>query len=315
MNRPRICGSVLTFIIGTLALSAAACVWSPRSLIEIDGSSTVYPITEAVTEEFHSFFPEMRVTVGISGTGGGFSRLVRGEVDIINASRPITDAERESAAKNGIQYLELKIALDGIAMVTHPSNTFVSCLTTQELKTIWEPESKVTYWSDVHPEWPHKPLGLYGPGTDSGTFDYFTKVINGEQGASRSDFTSSEDDNFLIYGIEGDKNSLGYLGYAYFIENRERLRLIKVDSGQGCVSPSIETIERGEYQPLSRPLFIYVNVASLKKKEVETFVRFYLEHAAVLVPQVGYVSLSTEAYQIELQKLSFVLWVLNVQEK
>ena len=265
--------------------------------IEIDGSSTVYPITEAVAEEFMGSQPDVRVTVGVSGTGGGFSRFCAGETAISNASRPIKDSEREQCAAAGVDPVELEIAYDGLSLVANPQNTFAQCLTTEELRTIWAPGSTVRNWSQVRNGFPDQEIKLYGPGTDSGTFDYFTDVINGEEGASRSDYTASEDDNVLVQGVQGDAASLGYMGFAYYAENQQALKLIAIDSGSGCVQPSPETIRGGQYAPLSRPIFIYVARSALQRPEVRAFVDYYLEHAAELSESVGYVPLEPADYQ------------------
>ena len=282
---------------------AAACSSDPTAsvpgltgTIEIDGSSTVFPISEAVAEEFRKVSPDVRVNVGVSGTGGGFKRFTVGETDISNASRPIEDAEAEAAAANGIEFLELKIGTDGLSVIVNPDNDFASCLTTGELKMIWEPGSSVSTWSQVRSGWPDQPIRLYGPDTDSGTFDFFTEEIMGEAQLSRPDYTASADDNVLVQGISGDRNSLGYFGYAYYLENPDRLKVIGVDSGDGCVVPSPETIEAGQYTPLSRPLFIYVNTESLKRPEVRAFVEFYMEVGATLSAEVGYVPESASVY-------------------
>jgi len=272
--------------------------------VQTDGSSTVFPITEAVAEEF-SLLHEGRTTatVGMSGTGGGFKRFCAGEIDISNASRPITDSERDLCAASAVEYTEIKVALDGLAVVVNPENTFVDCLTVDELKRVWAPGSTLRRWSQVRQGFPDEPLKLYGPGTNSGTFDYFTEAIAGEARASRADYTASEDDNVLVQGVEGDRFALGYFGYAYYIENESRLKALGVDGGAGCVMPTPETVTSGEYSPLSRPLFIYVKNAALAKPEVREFVRFYIEHAAELVPQVGYIALAPAEYQAGLAAL------------
>lgn len=272
--------------------------------ISIDGSSTVYPITEAVAEEFGTEHQgAVRVTVGLSGTGGGFKRFCAGEIDISNASRPIKDSERELCAQNSITFVEIPIAYDGLSIVANPQNNFAQCLTVDELKKIWAPESKVQRWSEVRQGLPDSQLKLYGPGTNSGTFDYFTEEVIGKQGASRADYTASEDDNVLVQGVEGDANALGYFGYAYYKENAQRLKLVAVDGGKGCVTPSEETIKNGTYTPLSRPLFIYVSQKAMARPEVKGFVEFYLTHGAELVPQVGYVALDAPQYQQSMGKL------------
>jgi len=264
--------------------------------VKADGSSTVFPISEAMAEEFQKANPGVRVTVGISGTGGGFKKFTTGETDISDASRPIKDSEKEDARKNGIEYVELRVAFDGLSVLVNPANTWVDCLTTAELKKIWEPGSQVVNWNQVRPNFPSQTLRLYGPGTDSGTFDYFTEVINGKEDASRGDYTASEDDNTLIQGISGDKGALGYFGYAYYVENQNKLKLLGIDSGKGCVAPSDKTILDGTYSPLSRPIFIYVNKKSFQRPEVLEFVKFYLAQAPTLVPQVGYTPLPKADY-------------------
>lgn len=272
--------------------------------ISIDGSSTVYPISEAVAEEFGiETGGGVRVTVGVSGTGGGFKRFCTGETVISNASRPIKDEEAALCTQNGVEYTELVVATDGLTVAVHPENTFVECLTVDELRAIWEPGSTINNWSQVRDGFPSQELRLYGPGTNSGTFDYFTEAIMGEEDASRADYTASEDDNVLVQGVEGDPNALGYFGYAYYIENEQRMKALGVDGGSGCVRPTPETVANGTYAPLSRPLMIYVNNAMLQQPHINEFVRFYLEASPELVPQVGYVALEPTRYQEELAKL------------
>ncbi|MGH7570702.1 MAG: PstS family phosphate ABC transporter substrate-binding protein [Gemmatimonadota bacterium] len=271
--------------------------------VEVDGSSTVYPISEAVAEEFQRIHQETRVTVGVSGTGGGFQRFCAGETDISDASRPIKDSESELCEQNGVRIAEIRVAWDGLSVVTNPSNDFVDCLTVDELKRIWEPGSQVDNWGQVRQGFPDKELVLYGPGTDSGTFDYFTEAIVGEEDASRPDYTASEDDNVLVQGVQGDAGALGYFGYAYYEENADRLKLLGVDGGSGCVQPSVQTIETGEYAPLSRPLYIYVSDRGMAKPQVEEFVRFYLGEGPELVRAVGYIPLQPAQYEEELAKL------------
>lgn len=267
---------------------------------EIDGSSTVFPVTEAVAEEFNKVHSNVRVNVGVSGTGGGFKRFTVGDTVISNASRPIKDSEAQAAADNGIEYLELRVAVDGLSVIVSPNNDFVDCLTVEALGNIWKPDSTVKTWQDVNPAWPDDDIRLYGPGTDSGTFDYFTEEIVGEARASRSDYLASEDDNFLVQGIYGDRNSLGYFGYAYYSENSDKLKLVAIDDGAGCIAPTPETIEDGTYAPLSRPVFIYVNKAALDRPEVKAFVEFYMENAAELATEVGYIKLSESEYAANL---------------
>ena len=278
------------------ASQPAATTAKLSGTIEIDGSSTVFPVSEAVAEEFHKIHPDVRVNVGVSGTGGGFKRFTVGETDISDASRPIKDSEAQAAADNRIEYYPLRVALDGLSVMVSPDNDFVVCLTTEQLKMIWEPGSTVTNWSDVDPSWPSSKIALYGPDTDSGTFDYFTEEIMGEAQLSRPDYTASADDNVLVQGIAGGKYSLGYFGYAYYQENQDKLKLVAVDSGNGCVQPTSETIENGSYSPLSRPLFIYVSKASIERPEVKVFVEFYLDNAAELAQEVGYIRLGEAEY-------------------
>ncbi|BBM70153.1 PstS family phosphate ABC transporter substrate-binding protein [Rhodothermus marinus] len=275
--------------------------------VHIDGSSTVYPLTEAVAEEFMKQYPGVRVTVGISGTGGGFSKFVRKETDINDASRPIRPVEDSLARQNGVEYIELPVAYDGIAIVVNPQNDWVECLTVEELRRIWEPNSTITRWNQVRPSFPDRPLNLYGAGTDSGTYDYFTAAIVGEEHASRSDFTASEDDNVLVQGVSGDPNALGFIPLAYYEENMDKLKAVAIDdgnpdNGEGCILPSPETVNNGTYQPLSRPIFIYVNAERANDPAVEAFVEFYLQHAAELAPEVGYVPLTAEAYELALER-------------
>jgi phosphate transport system substrate-binding protein len=304
--------SIIGIIIALLIVAVGGYWWwtnqqVPTGLsgsIEIDGSSTVFPITQAVAEEFQKINSNVRINVGISGTGGGFKRFVTGETDISDASRPISASEIAAAVANKINYIELKIALDGIAVVVHPQNTWVDYFTTAELKKIWEPNSTVTKWSDVRAGWPDQPIHLYGPGTDSGTFDYFTEVINGKAKSSRADFTASEDDNILVQGVSGDPNSLGYFGYAYFAENTAKLKAVPIDSGSGPVTPNDTTITSNAYSPLSRPLFIYINMAALRRAEVKAFAEFYMENGETLVHEVGYTPLASQVYSDNLSTIN-----------
>ena len=295
-----------------LALGLAACgggkedrnastTTKLRGTIEIDGSSTVFPVSEAVAEEFGKLHPDVRVNVGVSGTGGGFKRFTVGETDVSNASRPMKETESTAAKENGVEYLELKVGTDGLSVVVSPDNDFVDCLSVAELKGIWEPGSTVDRWNQVRSDFPDRPLRLYGADTDSGTFDYFTEEIMGEAQASRPDYTASADDNVLVQGIAGDRNALGYFGFAYYAENPDKLKLVAVDNGGGCVTPTSQTIESGEYAPLSRPMFIYVNVKSLERPEVRAFVEFYMENARELVQEIGYVPLPSDAYATGLE--------------
>lgn len=261
--------------------------------ISIDGSSTVYPITEAVAEEFRKVQPNVQVTIGVSGTGGGFKKFSRGETNISDASRPIKDKEIAACKENNISYLELEVAYDGMAIVVNPENTWVDSFTVEELKKIWEPaaQGKIMRWNQIRAEWPNEEIHLFGAGTASGTFDYFTEAINGKSGSSRGDYTASEDDNILVQGISGDKYSLGYFGLAYYEESKDKLKLVGVNNGTEVVLPNLETVSNGTYSPLSRPLFIYVNSSSLKQPEVIEFVHFYLDNTAYLSEDVGYVAI------------------------
>lgn len=275
------------------------------STVTLDGSSTVFPISEAVAEEFQKVTPGVRVTVGISGTGGGFQRFCRGETDISNASRPITAREIEACAAAGLSFVELPVAYDGLAIVANPRAAWLDSITAAELKTIWAPEAQGTVkrWSQVRAGWPDRELHLFGAGVDSGTYDYFTQAINGKEGASRGDFTSSEDDNVLVQGIANDELALGFMPYAYYNENKAALKLIAVDDGKpdngaGPILPTVETVKGGTYQPLSRPVFIYVSTRAMARPEVTQFIEFYLSHGGALAEEVGYVPLGGRGYQL-----------------
>lgn len=273
--------------------------------IKIDGSSTVFPITEAVAEEFRSEAPEVRVTVGFSGTGGGFQKFIRGDIDINDASRKIESGEVAKAKEKGIEYVRLSVAYDGLAVVVNPKNDWVDYFTVQELKKIWEPaaQGKITHWNDIKPEWPNEELHLYGPGVASGTYDYFTEAIVGESGASRGDFTASEDDNVLVQGVSTDKYALGFFGLAFYKENKEKLRLVGVENSSGkVVEPTMKTVSNGTYEPLSRPLYIYVSKEAAQKKNVQKFIHFYLNKAPKLAEQVGYVAMPDSVYKAQINK-------------
>lgn len=274
-------------------------------IIKIDGSSTVFPITEAVAEEFQKANKGTKVTVGISGTGGGFKKFCTDETDISDASRPILPAEKEACQKAGVQYVELPIAYDGLAIIVNPKNTWATSITVAELKKLWEPgaQGKITRWSQVRDGWPDKEIHLFGPGVDSGTFDYFTEAVNGKAKDSRGDYTSSEDDNVLVQGISGDEFALGYFGFAYFEENQGKLKLVPVDdekdaNGKGPILPSPETVMNGTYAPLSRPIFIYAKVKALDRPEVKGLVDFYLSKGPELVREVGYIQLADKEYEL-----------------
>lgn len=290
----------------SMMLSGIAALAAPhlalaQSIIKIDGSSTVFPIAEAVAEEFQiSKRGKVRVTVGIAGTGGGFKRFCRGETDISNASRPILKEEMEACRAAGIKYMELPVAFDALTVVVNPQNTWVKSLTVADLKKMWEPgaQGRVTKWNQVRSDWPAQNLMLFGPGADSGTFDYFTEAVNGKAKASRGDFTASEDDNVLVQGVENNKNALGYFGYAYYIAHKDKMRAVEIDNGKGrTVAPSLEAVIDGSYQPLSRPLFIYVRESSAQRPEVQEFIQFYLTQGADLAKEVGYVPLPPQAYK------------------
>jgi phosphate transport system substrate-binding protein len=279
--------------------------------VRIDGSSTVFPVTEAMAEEFQKATNgRVRVTVGISGTGGGFQKFCNDETDVSNASRPISPTEVKACLGKNINFVELPVAFDGLSVVTSPRNTFLDCIKKSELKKMWEPEAqgKITRWNQIRPEWPDQELKLFGAGTDSGTFDYFTDAINGREKASRGDYTASEDDNVLVQGVANDANALGYFGFAYYEENQDKLKLVGIDNetGGGCVKPSPQTINSGSYQPLSRPIFVYAKAASLDKPEVREFLRFYIDpkNATTLIDQVGYVPFGEQFYTQGLQRLN-----------
>ncbi len=279
------------------------------SLIKIDGSSTVFPISEAVAEEYQkSTRGAVRVTVGISGTGGGFKKFCRGETDIQDASRPISADEMEECRKHGIQYFELPIAFDAMTLVASPKNTWLQSVTLPELKRMWEPsaQGKITSWKQVNPAWPDEPLKLFGAGSDSGTFDYFTEAIVGKAKSSRGDYTASEDDNVLVQGVSRDKAAIGYFGYAYYAENQDKLKAVPIvaKAGAPAVGPSDKTVEDGSYQPLSRPIFIYIKAKSLERPEVQEFVSFYLKNAAKLAKEVRYIPLPKGIYVLAAEHVS-----------
>lgn len=301
--------------LATLALFVASCGNQPASdtsspqaeggspvaggsnvsgTVLVDGSSTVFPVSEAMAEEFQKANSGVRVTVGLSGTGGGFKKFCNDETDITGASRPIKPEEVELCKQNNIEYIELPIAFDGLTVVVNPANNFASCLKVDELKKMWEPaaQGKIKTWNQIRPDFPNQPLNLYGAGTDSGTYDFFTAAIVGEEGESRGDYTASEDDNTLVQGVTSDQNGLGFFGLAYFEENKNKLKAVEIDNGNGCVPPSPETVNDGTYQPLSRPEFIYVKKSAAERPEVKAFVNFYTApENAKLVQEVGYVPL------------------------
>ena len=287
-------------------ISASGLVQADVPLVKVDGSSTVYPITEAVAEDFQvSKKNKVRVTVGISGTGGGFKKFCRGETDVSNASRPITKKEIEDCKAAGIEFLEMPVAYDALTVVINPKNTWAKKLTVAQLKAIWEPaaQGKITNWKQVDPSFPDRPLKLYGPGADSGTFEYFTEAINGKSKSTRGDFTASEDDNVLVQGVSRDVGGLGYFGYAYYTENKDKLAAVSIVAAEGkpAVAPTLETVINGSYQPLARPIFIYVNAKSAAKPEVKEFVEYYMKNGEKLAKEVKYVSLPAKAYTYNLE--------------
>jgi phosphate transport system substrate-binding protein len=274
-------------------------------VITVDGSSTVFLVTEAVAEEFQKVNAGLRVTVGSSGTGGGFQKFCRNETDVSDASRPIKPTEAESCKAAGIDFIELPVAYDGLAIVVHPSNDWVTSMTVAELKKLWEPaaQGKVTRWNQIRPDWPNEEIHLFGAGVDSGTFDYFTEAIVGKEAESRGDYTSSEDDNVIIQGVSGDKFALGYFGYAYYEQNKNKLKVVAVDDGDatngaGPIAPSPETVRGGTYRPLSRPIFIYAKVKALERPEVKNFIDFYLSKGVPLVREVGYIPLTDSEQEL-----------------
>lgn len=294
-----------------LSISAPAdLAWADvKGRIKIDGSSTVYPITEAVAEEFLGKYPKVRTTIGISGTGGGFKKFGREEVDIINASRPVKPKEAKLCEENGVEYIELPVAYDGLAVMVNPKNDWCDSLTVEELKMIWEPaaEGKIMRWNQIRPEWPDREIRLFGPGIDSGTFDYFTEAICGQSGASRGDFTPSEDDNILVQGIATDVGALGFFGIAYYEANEDKLKLVGIDdgnpaNGDGPIKASVDNVKNNTYQPLSRPLFIYVNKKAAERPEIVEFIKFYMNSGGPLVEEVGYIPLSDRAYLLAYER-------------
>lgn len=296
------------------ALALTAMAWAlphaaQAQVVKIDGSSTVFPITEGIAEDFQKAKKNaVKVTVGISGTGGGFKKFCRGEIDISNASRPILKKEMDDCKAAGVEYFELPVAFDALTVVTNPKNTFLKQITVDELKKVWEPaaQGKVTRWNQVNPAWPDAPIKLFGAGADSGTFDYFTEAINGKSKASRGDFTASEDDNVLVQGVSQDVNAIGYFGYAYYAENQARVKAVPIvaAAGKPAVAPSEKTVLDGSYQPLSRPIFIYVNVKSMAKPEVKEFVEYMMKETPKIAKEVKYVPLPPKAYTLNLEHLA-----------
>lgn len=296
----------------TTALSiliSATNVAGAVAIIKIDGSSTVYPVTEAVTEEFQKNKKNaIKVNVSISGTSGGFKKLCRGEIDIANASRPILNEEIKECNKHGIKFIELPVAYDALTVVINPQNNWVSSMTVAELKKMWEPaaQGKVTHWNQINPAWPNATLKLFGPDSDSGTFDFFTEVIVGKAKSSRLDFTSSDDDKLLVQGVSGDKNAIGYFGYAYYADNTKKLKVVPIKSGKGKphILPSLESVKNSTCRPLSRPIFIYISAKAAQKPEVKEFIEFYLKQATDLVEEVKYIPLPDAAYKLALDNFT-----------
>ncbi|WP_224998598.1 PstS family phosphate ABC transporter substrate-binding protein [Cesiribacter sp. SM1] len=302
-------GALLLSACGGSGSEGAAANENLTGSIQIDGSSTVYPITEAVAEEFRREAPDVKVTVGVSGSGGGMKKFSRGEIDIVNASRSINADEAAAAEQNGISYVELPVAYDGLTVVVHPENDWANDITLAELKKIWEPgaQNTITRWNQIRPEWPDQEIHLYGPGVESGTYDYFTEAVVGKSHSSRGDYTASEDDNVLVQGVSSDPYALGFFGYAYYEENKNKLKAVPVDdqndsNGQGAILPTLETVKDGSYAPLSRPLFIYVSSKAAARPEVVEFVNFYLDNAPELSEEVGYIQLPAERYQEQKDK-------------
>ncbi len=281
--------------------------------IEIDGSSTVGPLTTAAAEAFQNEYPGVTVTVGISGSGAGFERFCAGETDISDASRPIGDDEIAACEENGIEYIEVPIAIDALTVVANSANDWADCLTVEQLNTIWAPEAEgqITNWNQVDPSYPDVPLVLAGPGTDSGTFDYFTDVINGEEGASRADYTPSEDDNVIVQAVEGDEGGLGYFGYSYYAENEGELNAIEIDGGGGCVAPSAEAAVDGSYTPLSRPLFIYLKKESFARPEVQEFVKYYIDNIDAIAAEALVIAPTDETRQQATQEVEAAIQELG----
>ncbi|MDQ3052048.1 MAG: PstS family phosphate ABC transporter substrate-binding protein [Bacteroidota bacterium] len=304
-----VAGLFLTSCGGKTETGATSDTPQMEGEVKIDGSSTVYPISEAVAEEFRNEQPKVKVTVGLSGTGGGFKKFSRGETDINNASRSIKSSEIKACEENNISSLEIEIAFDGLSVVVNPENNFVNEMTVAELKMMWSPEAqnKITRWNQIRKEWPNEEFHLYGAGTESGTYDYFTEAIVGESHKSRGDYTASEDDNVLVQGVSTDKNALGFFGFAYYEANMDKLKLVAIDdqddsNGKGAILPSVETVKNKSYTPLSRPLFIYVNSVAIQRPEVTEFVKFYINNAAELSREVGFIPMTEEEYAIQMKQ-------------
>ena len=297
LGRRLLAGSAVLALALTAACSSNGDSSSKEELsgeVKVDGSSTVFPLTSAASELYAEEQPKVKVPVGESGTGGGFEKFCNGETDVSDASRPIKDKEKQACEAKGIKYAELVVANDALTVVVNKDNSFVDCLTVEQLKKMWQPKSTVKTWKDVDPKFPAEPIKLFGPGTDSGTFDYFTAEIVGEEGASRTDYTPNENDNVLVQGVAGDKSALGYFGFTYYEENTDKLKAVKIDSGEGCVEPSSENAQSGKYKPLSRPLFIYPSDKAVKREEVKSFVDFYIDNIDDIVKEAKFVPLTEE---------------------
>ena len=293
---------VRTTLLSLLGLMLLGAAFSQSSL-PIDGSSTVYPITLAMAEEFAIENPDVEISVGFSGSGAGFTRLCAGEILIADASRVIRQSEIDACAANGIEVIELPVAADALTVVVNAENDWAQCMTIDELNRLWAPDSTITTWNQIRPEWPAAPIALFGPGTDSGTFDYFTEAVNGEAGATRTDFFPSEDDNILVQGVQSDVNALGYFGFAYYAENSGRVHAVQIDGGNGCVEPSVENIETNQYTPLSRPLFIYVNLDAALDSAVSDFVEYYLDaNNRDFIAETGYATYADDIYEATLER-------------
>lgn len=304
MKQLKICAALAVAFAGAAGVQVAQA-----QVVKIDGSSTVFPVTEAVAEDFQkSKKGRIKVTVGISGTGGGFKKFCRGETDIQNASRPILKPEMEDCKKAGIEYVELPVAFDALTVVAHPKNTFLNSISVEDLRKMWEPaaQGKITHWNQINPAWPNAQIKLFGAGADSGTFDYFTEAIMGKAKSSRGDFTASEDDNVLVQGVSRDVNAIGYFGFAYYVENKDKLKAVGISDkgGKPAVVPSLEAVVAGSYQPLSRPIFIYVNAKSMAKPDVKEFAEYYLKNGEKLSKEVKYVPLPAKSYTLGMNRLS-----------
>ena len=300
-SRPLFCVALLTLL--SLPVLVSACGSDDASAgglsgtIKVDGSSTVGPLTEAAAELFREQNPDVRITVGISGTGGGFEKFCAGETDINDASRPIEPDEEKACKDKGVEYGDTQVANDGIAVVVNTQNDWVDCMTTAELKKVWEPNSKVDNWNQVNSSYPDEEIKLFGPGTDSGTFDFYTEQINGEEGATRKDFSPSEDDNVTVQGVAGGKGNMGYFGLSYAIANKDKVKTLQVDDGGGCVEPTDETVQDGSYKPLSRPLLIYPSKKALQNEATAEFVKFYVDNYEDVAKQAQFVPMTAEQAQ------------------